>query len=164
MIRDFDWFDLIKWESRVEGEKHALRGSQSASNLVNPPFAQLHHCSLAFGRIVNRTIGLSEVATFVVMSKSEACLKLGQRISSLRKRKGLTLEKLAYEVGISKGNLSNIENGKRDPRFSTLSAIADGLGLTLGQLLKDADARVHSLSLIIGHEGIRWRVYANVSV
>lgn len=71
------------------------------------------------------------------MSKSEDCLKLGQRISSLRKRKGKTLEKLAYEVGISKGNLSDIENGKRDLRFSTLRAIADGLGLTRGQLLKD---------------------------
>lgn len=71
------------------------------------------------------------------MSKVEDCLKLGQRISSLRKRKGLTLEKLAYEVGISKGNLSDIENGKRDPRYSTLKAIAEGLQIPAGQLLKD---------------------------
>lgn len=38
---------------------------------------------------------------------------------------------------ISKGNLSDIENGKRDPRLSTLVAIAEGLGLKLTQLLRD---------------------------
>lgn len=71
------------------------------------------------------------------MSKAEDCFKLGQHISSLRKRRGLTLEKLAYEVGISKGNLSDIENGKRDPRFTTLKAIAEGLEVSISQLFKD---------------------------
>ncbi len=71
------------------------------------------------------------------MGKSDDCLRLGQRISLLRKRKGMTLEKLAYEVGISKGNLSDIENGKRDARFTTLMAIAQGLELSVSQLLKE---------------------------
>jgi len=39
-------------------------------------------------------------------------------------------------MGISKGNLSDIEHGKRDPRYSTLSAIAEGLEIPLSQLLK----------------------------
>ena len=72
------------------------------------------------------------------MGKADDCLRLGQRISLLRKRKGLTLEKLAYEVGISKGNLSDIENGKRDPRFTTLMAIAEGLELSLAALVKES--------------------------
>ncbi len=62
---------------------------------------------------------------------------LGQRISSERKKKGITLEKLAYEVGISKGNLSDVEHGKRDPRYSTLQAIAEGLEISVSKLLKD---------------------------
>lgn len=71
------------------------------------------------------------------MSKSEQLIKLGQRIAALRRKKGITLEKLAYEMGISKGNLSDIENGKRDPRYTTLKAIADGLEISISQLLKD---------------------------
>ena len=61
---------------------------------------------------------------------------LGNRISTLRKQRGLTLEQLAYGMGMSKGNLSDIENGKRDPRFSTLKLIADGLNMSISQLLK----------------------------
>ena len=63
--------------------------------------------------------------------------KLGERIKTLRSKKGITLEKLAYGVGISKGNLSDIERGKNDPRYSTLKAIADGLEMSLAQLVKD---------------------------
>ena len=61
---------------------------------------------------------------------------LGERISKMRRRKGLSLEKLAYEVGISKGNLSDIENGKKDSRYSTLQYIAYGLEVNISQLLK----------------------------
>ena len=64
-------------------------------------------------------------------------MKLGQFISKERQRKGITLEELATEMDISKGNLSDIENGKRDPRYTTLRAIAKGLGLKTAQLLKD---------------------------
>lgn len=69
--------------------------------------------------------------------KKELAQSLGERISRLRKRQGITLEKLAYSVGISKGNLSDIENGKRDPRLSTLKAIAEGLDISLPKLLQD---------------------------
>ena len=61
--------------------------------------------------------------------------QLGHHISVERKKRGITLERLAYEMEISKGNLSDIENGKRDPRFTTLRAIADGLEIPLSKLL-----------------------------
>ena len=70
--------------------------------------------------------------------KTNLFIKLGARIARERKRKGLTLEKLAYEIGISKGNLSDIENGKRDPRYSTLIAIAEGLDIPLSHLLRES--------------------------
>jgi transcriptional regulator with XRE-family HTH domain len=62
---------------------------------------------------------------------------LGARILLIRKRKGLTLDELSLRMSISKGNLSDIERGKRDPRYQTLRAIADGLGLTLHGLVRD---------------------------
>lgn len=73
----------------------------------------------------------------MVSKKAEWYRNLGSTITKARTRKGITLEKLAYGVGISKGNLSEIEAGKRDPRYSTLKVIAEGLGLTLSQLLKE---------------------------
>lgn len=69
--------------------------------------------------------------------KNQTLLVLGERISRQRKKRGLTLEKLAYEMGISKGNLSDIEHGKRDPRYTTLKAIAQGMSIPISQLLKD---------------------------
>lgn len=62
---------------------------------------------------------------------------LGQRIFEVRKKKGITLDELSVRMQISKGNLSDIERGKRDPRFQTLKAIAAGLGLTLHALIRD---------------------------
>ncbi len=72
-------------------------------------------------------------------TRKEILQKLGSRIAKERRKRGITLEKLAYEMGMSKGNLSNIEHGKRDPRYITLRAIALGLGLSISQLLKDRD-------------------------
>ena len=69
--------------------------------------------------------------------KTEHLIILGRKISVERKKRGITLEKLAYEMDISKGNLSDIEHGKKDPRFSTLKSIAEGLEIPLAKLLKD---------------------------
>ena len=60
--------------------------------------------------------------------------KLGKRISKFRRERGVTSEKLAYENGISKGYLSDIENGKRLPSLTLLEKIARGLGIGLRDL------------------------------
>lgn len=62
--------------------------------------------------------------------------RLGDLIAAERKKRGISLEKLAYSVDLSKGTLSAIENGKSDPRYSTLNSIAGGLGITVSQLLR----------------------------
>ncbi len=60
--------------------------------------------------------------------------KLGKRIGELRERKKLTAEQLAYQNGISKGYLSDIENGKRLPTLLMLQKIAKALGVSLRDL------------------------------
>ncbi|MGK5086838.1 helix-turn-helix transcriptional regulator [Bdellovibrionota bacterium FG-2] len=59
---------------------------------------------------------------------------LGKRISQIRRRKALTSERLAYENGISKGYLSDIENGNRLPSLKLLEKIANALGVRLRDL------------------------------
>lgn len=70
-------------------------------------------------------------------TRNELLKTLGNRIAKERRRRGVTLEKLAYEMGLSKGNLSDIERGKRDPRYSTLRAIALGLKVPIQALIKE---------------------------
>ena len=54
-----------------------------------------------------------------------------QRILNLRKEHKLTLEQLAYQCGISKGGLSEIERNMKEPRAYTIFKICAGLGITM---------------------------------
>lgn len=63
-------------------------------------------------------------------------LRIGQRIRKLRKKAGLSLEKLAYESELgSKGHLSDLERGLTRPTIATLQAIAGRLGVALLDLV-----------------------------
>jgi len=57
------------------------------------------------------------------------------RISELRKIKNLTQEELAKNLGISRGRLSNYEQGIREPDFQTLSRFADFFAVSTDYLL-----------------------------
>ncbi|MFF2026602.1 helix-turn-helix domain-containing protein [Streptomyces sp. NPDC058171] len=56
---------------------------------------------------------------------------LGKGIRDLRERAGMTIGDVAREAGISPTYLSNVENGKREPRSEwvgrVVTAIADRL-------------------------------------
>lgn len=56
---------------------------------------------------------------------------LSKRIFELRKTHGLTIEQLAYQSGISKGGLSEIERNMKEPRAFTIIKICTGLGITM---------------------------------
>jgi len=58
---------------------------------------------------------------------------VGQQIRQMRK--GITLQDLAYQIGMEKSNLSVIENGKSNPQLLTYARIASALGTTLSNLL-----------------------------
>ena len=68
------------------------------------------------------------------MKKSETHEKLAKRIIQLRKELGVSSEKLAYGVGLSKTGVRYIERAMKDPKLSTLTLIADGLGVSLSEL------------------------------
>lgn len=67
----------------------------------------------------------------------EALLKLlGERIRTLRKEKGMSLQDLAYQIGMEKSNLSVIENGKSNPQLLTYARIASALDTSLSHLMQ----------------------------
>lgn len=53
------------------------------------------------------------------------------RIVFLRKEHKLKLEQLAYQSGISKGGLSEIERNMKEPKISTILKICSGLNITI---------------------------------
>lgn len=61
---------------------------------------------------------------------------LGERIRTIRKQKGLTLEALAGKE-LTKGMLSLIENNKANPSMESLTYIAGRLGVDISGLLEE---------------------------
>lgn len=62
-------------------------------------------------------------------------IKFGEHLKSTREKLNLSQDEVAATCDVTKGNLSNIENGKKDFTFTTLLEISKGLGVSLKDLL-----------------------------
>lgn len=60
----------------------------------------------------------------------------GKNVLRIRIEKGLTQEQLAEEAKISQVQVARIESGRLNTSISTVSAIADALGVQEGELFK----------------------------
>jgi len=61
---------------------------------------------------------------------------LAENIKRIRKRKGLTQEKLARLADISNNTLVKIEMGMaKEPTITTMTKIADALGVSIDELV-----------------------------
>ena len=61
-------------------------------------------------------------------------------IETMRKQKRMTQTELAIAVGITQPSISDFESGKKRPTIDTAKKLADALGCTVDDLLKDAKA------------------------
>jgi len=69
---------------------------------------------------------------------------LGSRLRKLRKELGFSVTELAKEVGVTRGLISQVENGRANPSLTTLRRIAEVLCIPLFYLFisGDKDLRV----------------------
>ena len=67
--------------------------------------------------------------------------RLARRVKQLRRERHWSLEKLALACGVSRSMLSQIERMEASPTLAVTSAIADGFGLTLGELVDEPGAK-----------------------
>jgi transcriptional regulator with XRE-family HTH domain len=58
------------------------------------------------------------------------------RLKRLREAKGLTQDKLAKRIGVSRAYLSRLEMGRHDPPLSTLRRLAKALKSTVADLVE----------------------------
>jgi transcriptional regulator with XRE-family HTH domain len=71
------------------------------------------------------------------MDRSEKALrKFGQRLTELREQKQLTIRDLAHRSGLDARQVGRIEAGKVNLLFSTILALARGLGISPEELLE----------------------------
>lgn len=59
------------------------------------------------------------------------------KVKSLRLKQGMTQQKLAESVGVTRPNLSNIERGKQIPRVSSMFRIASFFGQPVEHIFFD---------------------------
>lgn len=59
----------------------------------------------------------------------------GRRLRDLRRAARLSLRDLERLTGLSRGALSMLESGKREPYFSTVVRIAEAMGVSLLRFL-----------------------------
>ena len=58
---------------------------------------------------------------------------VSERITELREKKGITVNKLANLAGLSQGFVRQIELGEKNPTVESLGFICDALGITFSE-------------------------------
>ncbi|MBA3348362.1 MAG: cupin domain-containing protein [Actinobacteria bacterium] len=62
--------------------------------------------------------------------------KVGARVRSLRRERGLTIEQLASATGLTKGFISQLERDRTAPSLSSIARICDALGVRLSHIFE----------------------------
>jgi transcriptional regulator with XRE-family HTH domain len=62
--------------------------------------------------------------------------QFGERVRKLRKKRDWKLVELSVETGLGRVFLSNLENGKHEPKLGTIKKLANAFGLTVSQLTR----------------------------
>lgn len=65
--------------------------------------------------------------------------KLGKAIIKLRKERNISQEVFAFDSGIDRRYMSDIENGKRNISIDIIERISNNLGLKISELFKIAE-------------------------
>src|SRR5215203_3068827 len=61
--------------------------------------------------------------------------RLGERVRELRRERGLTLDGLGGRSGVSRAMISKVERGEKNPTLVVAAKVAEGLGVSLSQLV-----------------------------
>ncbi|MBO7500157.1 MAG: helix-turn-helix domain-containing protein [Fibrobacterales bacterium] len=62
--------------------------------------------------------------------------KIGTAIRAMRAELGLSQEKLAFDAGVGRRYLSDVENGKRNVSLETVEKLAERFGITASEFVR----------------------------
>lgn len=69
-------------------------------------------------------------------------MSVGERLRAVRLERKLTVGSLAERTGLSKGLISQVENGKTSPSIATLERLAESLEVPAAYLLLKSDEQI----------------------
>jgi len=64
-------------------------------------------------------------------------MSIGKNIKQIREDKGITQDELARVLGVTSSNISQIENGDRGLNVKKADKLAQALGVTLNDLMRE---------------------------
>ena len=92
---------------------------------------------------MSRKIYSIDFLTFIkspsILLSMSIAIKFGQMIKEKREKKGISQEKLAKELKLSRISINNYEQGKQAPNLDTAIKIALYLGIYLNDLVQAID-------------------------
>jgi transcriptional regulator with XRE-family HTH domain len=65
---------------------------------------------------------------------------LGRAVRAIRTERGLSQAQVAEAVGFIQAWISHVEHGRRNPSWSNIVRLAEGLGVSVSELAKRAEA------------------------
>jgi len=71
-----------------------------------------------------------------MVSDADILKRFGHRVRALRKAKGLSQEAFADTCGLDRTYVGGIERGERNLGLRNIEVIAQGLGLSVSELMK----------------------------
>lgn len=71
-------------------------------------------------------------------------IKLGKIIKNYRLKTNKSISLLTAEIGMTKSLLADTEKGIKDPQFSTLWRLAQGLDIPLSDIVKKLESELSS--------------------
>ncbi|KKI87062.1 helix-turn-helix domain-containing protein [Bacillus clausii] len=87
--------------------------------------------------------GVIQLAKEELAENQEAGKQIGKNLRQLRTSKGISIEALAKQIGVSKLTLLKIEQGEGNPTLSVIWKIANGLHIPITALLSfEADVAI----------------------
>lgn len=129
---------MVRRPARVDARRVA---AYDAGTTVPFPFAagQAPPEPVAGVCLIEKTSSHSGHIINVMRRTEQPQPTLGKAVRNLRHKRGVTLEKLAPEAGITLGTLSLIERGEANPTWGTVRGIAFALGVPVSELAKLAE-------------------------
>ena len=72
-------------------------------------------------------------------TSNERLEAIRRRVRTERRKRGLTQRQLADASGLTQSAISQLESGPRVPNVMSLDRVAEGLGMSLAELLQAAN-------------------------
>ena len=72
----------------------------------------------------------------VALATTRDVPRVGARVRSLRRERGLTIEQVAAATGLTKGFISQLERDRTSPSLSSIARICDALGVRLSEIFE----------------------------